>query len=82
MEAFRDAAEAAAQVLGHEVIRAEDFAASSSTPQQACLQGAREADVAVLLLGARYGAVQASGLSATQEEYRELRDRSPVIVPA
>lgn len=80
MEAFRDAAEAAARLLRHEVVRAEDFSASPATPQQACLRGVREADITVLLLGARYGAAQASGLSATHEEYREARERCPVIV--
>jgi len=79
-EAFRDVAAAAARTLDHTVVRAEDFPASSSTPQRACLAGVRKADVVVLLLGARYGSAQASGLSPTHEEYREARDRSPVIV--
>lgn len=34
----------------------------------------------VLLIGERYGAVQPSGLSATHEEYREARERKPVLV--
>ncbi len=34
---------------------------------------------AILLLGERYGAVQASGLSATHEEYLEARGRQPVL---
>ena len=59
-ERFRDAVEAAVESLGHEVVRAEDFGASPDTPQQACLAGVRQADVVVLLVGARYGAVQAS----------------------
>jgi hypothetical protein len=33
----------------------------------------------VLLLGARYGDPQPSGLSATHEEYREVNSRSPVL---
>ena len=33
----------------------------------------------VLLLGTRYGAPQASGLSRTHEEYREARGRKPVL---
>ena len=79
MEEFRDAVEAAARTLRHEVIRAEDFAASSITPQRACLNGVREADVTVLVLGHRYGEPQDSGLSPTHEEYREARERCPVI---
>jgi hypothetical protein len=78
-EDFRAAARSGAEVLRHQVIAAEDFGASSSTPQQTCLAGVREADVVVLLLGARYGAAQASGLSATHEEYREARGRKPVL---
>ena len=60
--------------------RAEDFVASPDTPQRTCLRGVREADVVVLVLGARYGAAQGSGLSATHEEYREAKDRSPVLI--
>ncbi len=77
---FREAARRAAEALGHQVIRAEDFPASSITPQQACLQGVREADVVLLIVGDRYGVVQPWGLSATHEEYREARERKPVMV--
>jgi len=80
LEEYRDAAQRAAETLDHTVIRAEDFPASSTTPRRACLAGVRQADIVVLLLGARYGSVQASGLSPTHEEYREARDRRPVIV--
>lgn len=79
VESFRDAVEAAAQVLRHEVKRSEDFGASPNTPQQACLAGVRWADVVVLLLGERYGDRQLSGLSATHEEYREARSRKPLL---
>lgn len=34
----------------------------------------------VLLMGARYGDPQTSGLSATHEEYREARERKPVLL--
>jgi hypothetical protein len=79
-EPFRDAAASGASTLGHSVVRAEDFGASPDSPQSACLAGVRSADAVVLILGARYGYVQASGLSATHEEYREARDTRPVIV--
>lgn len=79
-EHFRAAAAAAVRTLGHTLLRAEDFPASSGTAQQACLAAVRESDVVVLLLGERYGAPQASGLSATHEEYREARDGRPVLV--
>jgi hypothetical protein len=79
-EAERDAAEAAITTLGQQAIRAEQFPAFAVTPQQACLAGVRDSDVVVLLLGGRYGATQPSGLSATHEEYREARERVPVLV--
>lgn len=80
MEEHRAAARLAAETLRHRVIAAEDFGASASTPQQVCLQGVRECDVVLLLMGRRYGAVQGSGLSATHEEYREARGHKPVLV--
>jgi hypothetical protein len=80
MEEYRAAAREAAESLGITVIAAEDFGASPSSPQQVCLAGVREADVVVLLLGARYGTPQRSGLSPTHEEYREARGRKPVLV--
>lgn len=79
-EEYREAAAQAVRSLGHQVIRAEDFGALPDTPQQVCLAGVRQADVVALLLGARYGAPQASGLSPTHEEYREARERLPVLV--
>ena len=77
---FRAAAAQAAVDLGHEVLRAESLTASDATPEQACLALERSADVAVVLLGARYGPIQRSGLSATHEEYRDARERMPVLV--
>jgi hypothetical protein len=79
-EPLRGAAAAAITSLGHEVVRAEDFPASGSSPQSACLAGVRASDVVVLILGDRYGFEQASGLSATHEEYREARDSRTVLV--
>lgn len=76
---YREAAVEAVRSLGYEVIRAEDFGASASSPQAVCLSGVRDADVVVLLLGERYGVLQASGLSATHEEYREARERCQVL---
>jgi hypothetical protein len=80
MEHYRAAAREAAETLGYIVIAAEDFGASPSSPQQICLAGIREADVVVLLLGARYGTPQRTGLSPTHEEYREARGQKPVLV--
>jgi Domain of unknown function (DUF4062) len=79
-EPYRAAAQEAIEVLGHQVVRAEDFPASAGTPQQACLAAVRDSDLVVLLMGERYGVPQLSGLSATHEEYREARERKPVLV--
>lgn len=79
LEDFREAAARAARVLKHEVKRAEDFGALPQTPQQACLAGVRWGDVVVLVLGNRYGTPQASGVSATHEEYREARGEREVL---
>ena len=80
MEEYRAAAREAAESLGYTVIAAEDFGASPRSPQQVCLAGVRDADAVVLLLGARYGTPQSSGLSPTHEEYHEARGRKPVFV--
>jgi hypothetical protein len=80
MKDERAAVEAAARALGHAVVKAEDFLSSPTSPQKACLAAVRDSDAVVLLLGENYGATQASGLSATQEEFREAKDRCPVFV--
>ena len=79
MEPIRAAAREAVASLGHEAIMAEEFPAQPQSPQVACLEGVRTADAVVLVLGAIYGARQASGLSATHEEFREAKDRRPVF---
>jgi hypothetical protein len=79
LEEFRDAADRGASVVDFEVLRSEQFGASPETPQRACLAAARQSDVTVLLLGPRYGEPQDSGLSATHEEYREIREIRPVL---
>ncbi|HEY3267553.1 MAG TPA: DUF4062 domain-containing protein [Armatimonadota bacterium] len=79
-EEFRTAAARGASDLGHSVIRAEDFGASTDSPQQVCLAGIRKADVVLLVLGERYGTKQGSGVSATHEEFNEARESRPVLV--
>lgn len=79
MESIREAARTAIEELGHQPVMAEQFAASPNSPQVACLQGLRESGLVILILGARYGAKQASGLSATHEEYRAAKGGHPVI---
>lgn len=79
MAPIRNAAREAVTALGHEPTMAEDFVARAQSPQLACLQGVREADVVVLILGDRYGAPQTSEISATHEEYREAQGRKPIL---
>jgi hypothetical protein len=77
---YRAAAVAAIKSLGHEPVMAESFEAGVSSPRVACLQGVREADLVLLILGGSYGTIQPiSGLSATHEEYRAAKERRPVI---
>jgi Domain of unknown function (DUF4062) len=80
LEEHRAAAREGAESLRHAVTAAEDFGASPGSPQQVCLSGVRAADVVILVLGARYGTPQASGLSPTHEEYRAARGTKPVLV--
>lgn len=79
-EEFREAAFAAIRSLDHDIIRAEDFPASTTSSRVACLQGVREADLVVLILGERYGWSNThSGLSPTHEEFREAVTEGKVI---
>ncbi|WP_338661278.1 DUF4062 domain-containing protein [Pararoseomonas sp. SCSIO 73927] len=78
-EDLRAAVMSAIRGLGHEVICAEDFPAMASSPQVACLDGVRASDAVVLILAERYGARQASGKSATHEEFLVARDTRPVF---
>lgn len=69
MEAERAAAVEAIEGLGHQAVRAEDFSATPGSARVACLSGVRECDGLVLIASSRYGQKQASGKSATHEEY-------------
>jgi hypothetical protein len=79
MEPFRAAAREAVEQLGHTAIMAEDFGAQPRSPQVACLDGLRQSALTVLIIGEQYGSKQSSGISATHEEFREARDRRPIL---
>ena len=79
MEPLRAAAREAITTLRHEPIMAEDFGAQPNSPQIACLSGLRQSDVVVLIMGAGYGALQPSGMSATHEEYEEAKGRKYIF---
>lgn len=75
LEAERDAAASAIALFGHDVLRSEQLGASADTPERACLDLVRRADVVILILGDRYGQVPSGReLSATHQEYREARE--------
>ena len=81
MEDFRDAVAEAIDTLSYDAVRSEDFNASPESSRIACLEGVRSSDALILIVGERYGDQQASGLSATHEEYKEAREtHRPVIV--
>jgi hypothetical protein len=71
MEDMRAAAKGACTALDLLPLTAEPLPASPSSPQGACLQMVRDSDAVILLLGRRYGFVQPSGKSATEEEFDE-----------
>lgn len=79
MEPERAAAKQAIELLRHQAVMAEDFGAQVNSPQVACLSGLRQSELVVLVLGPRYGSKQASGLSATHEEYRDARGRKAIL---
>jgi hypothetical protein len=79
MEPFRSAAREAVEQLGHTAVMAEDFGAQPRSPQVACLDGLRQSALTVLIIGEHYGSKQSSGISATHEEFREARDRRPIL---
>ena len=79
MEPIRKIVRETAIAFRHEPIMVEGFAARPDSPQVACLSELRSSDFVVLILGESYGATQASGLSATHEEYREAKQTKPII---
>lgn len=80
-EPYRAAARSAILNLRHEPVMAEDFGARANSPQVACLQAVRSADVVVLILGERYGSPQgSSGVSPTHEEYLAARGAKPILM--
>ena len=65
----------AVETLRHIPVMADDFGAVPTSPQQACLDGVQQSDVYVGIFGERYGTRVASGLSPTEEEFREAERR-------
>jgi hypothetical protein len=68
---IRQAAREAISKAGGQPIGFEDFSAQNKSSRNACLEGIRECDVYLAVLGARYGFITSSGLSATEDEFNE-----------
>src|SRR5438876_486812 len=79
-EDVRAAARAGVESFGLRPVMAETLGAADASPQRALLDRVAETDVLVLLVGPRYGARQASGLSATEEEFDEARLRGKQVL--
>ena len=79
---FRTAAKAAIDALDHDPVLMElTHPASASPPQEKCFADIEDSDVVVMLLGARYGALQQSEKSATHEEWEHARlHNKPILV--
>ena len=77
----RAAARRGVESLGLRAVMAETVGAVAASPQRALLDRVAESDALVLLFGPQYGARQASGFSATEEEFDEARRRGiPILV--
>lgn len=80
-EEHRGAVRRLAEALGHEPVLIEETSpALPYSAQRACLSAVEACDVMVLLLGAKYGTVQRSEMSATHEEWTHARDLGKEIL--
>lgn len=82
LEAERDALPGLIAALGHDPKQFEKYIALPVPSRQACLDGVRDADVYVLVLGDIYGDLLAdAGLAPTEEEFVAARARGiPILV--
>lgn len=76
----REAVRAAIESLGMQALMAEKAPASVDPSREALLPLVDEADVVVLILGARYGYIAASRLSPTEEEFNAARASSTPVL--
>jgi Domain of unknown function (DUF4062) len=80
-EDVRAAARRGIESLGYQPVMAETSGASADSPQRALLDRVAAADIFLLLVGPRYGTRQASGFSATEDEFNEARRLGkPILV--
>jgi len=80
-EAYRAAARAAVEIMGHVPAMSEAFAARTYSSRQACLTEVETSDIFVLVLGPTFGFEVEDGVSATQAEFRHARTLGkPILV--
>lgn len=80
MGPIREAARAAVQSLDMHPVSFETGAASDENSRRALLDRVAQSDAVVLLLGADYGESGTRGVSPTEEEFNEARERGiPVL---
>src|SRR6266545_1968503 len=79
-EAVRQAAREAVESMGMRPVMAEMAGARPQSPQHALLGEVADADIYLLLLGARYGEPGSSRISPTEEEFEEAKRRNKPIV--
>jgi len=80
-EDYRRAARRAVELTENAPVMAEDFGATPDSPQEACLQGVRESDLFLVLVGPRYGEPTKAGMSATEEEFEQAQQHRLPIIP-
>ncbi len=77
----RGTAESAVKSLGLLPVMAEDFGAQPFSPRLACLQGVKNSDLFLAILGSRYGEQTNSGRSPCEEEFDEARQTGlPIFI--
>ena len=76
----RDAVKSAIESLDMLPVMAENFAAKPYSPQLACLEGINQSDIYVGILGPKYGSINTSSISATEEEFNEASKRGIPIL--
>lgn len=64
-----------------EVVRVDKFPAQDKSSQKACLDGVNESDIYLGIYGRGYGWKDSPvGLSPTHEEFREAKNKKPILV--
>lgn len=78
LQTERNSVEALIEQMGYECLRSEKFNAPGVSPENACIQMARECDIYIGIFGGRYGyKPQHLDISVTELEYREARLHNP-----